>query len=235
MDCLVVSAHTDDVETGASGLMIKLNRAGHKITSVVATSARHDTYFEGRPQRFVREEESIKSHNCFGATPIFLTLPTQSLLLTTPYLFEEIKKIFEKHKPDLILTHWPVDVHPDHQAVSIVTSRFCLERGVNTEFFYFEVRAGTTIPYKQTIHFCPTHYVDISDILEEKKKILFFHRSQNPQGLWDSNLESWRFRGEQSDVRFAEGYVRVTRNKPLHEELKQFFIETTYRLPKGLT
>ena len=108
-------------------------------------------------------------------------------------------------KPDLVLTHWPIDTHMDHQVASILTIRACMA-AKNTPLYFFEVDAGS-----QTRGFAPNTYVDISDVVEKKKTALFAHKSQDGEGIWREHHEimaAWR--GREVGVKAAEAFVHLT-------------------------
>ena len=62
-------------------------------------------------------------------------------------------------KPDIVLTHWPVDTHRDHRATALLTYDAWLASKKTFALYYFEVMTGT-----QTQLFRPTHYVDITSV-----------------------------------------------------------------------
>ncbi len=240
MKILFTTAHPDDMETAVGGLVCRLTQAGHQVSTIVATSGRKNKKVGDRPMAEVREEESRMAHDLVGARLYFL----QSwfpLELETGSLFDtwETRELLaylinSEFNPDAVFTFWPVDVHPDHRVIGSITMNACLQKDSNREILCFEVWAGTTSPYPQSLHFHPTHYADITDVLDRKKEMLFCHKSQNPQGLWDSNIGLWGQRaleykklagrslygGEQ----YMEAYTRLTRHGQLHPELAKFLI-----------
>jgi LmbE family N-acetylglucosaminyl deacetylase len=256
MRILISVAHPDDWETGMGGLAWKLARTGHTIDVIVATSGRVGKRlpeYGDVLETEIRTQEETRAFNVLGTDGLlaFLHLPTGELLFHTRELFESLDDYFKNYTPAVVFTMWPMDVHPDHQAIGVVTSRFCLGRDVNTELFCFEVRAGTTTSYPQTLQFYPTHYVSLpDDVLSKKKEIFFCHESQNPAGLWKSNLALWTKRGYKYMQQRAqdpkatpypfgkhkcfEAFVRVTRTQDLSPELAPFLSKTRQSLPGGL-
>ena len=61
--------------------------------------------------------------------------------------------------PDVLLTHWPVDTHADHQVASLLSFRAWLALAQRFTLCCFEVNAG-----EQTRGFAPTDYVDITPV-----------------------------------------------------------------------
>jgi len=109
----------------------------------------------------------------------------------------------------VLFAHWPVDTHMDHQVVSLLTIRAWMELRTPALYF-FEVNSGS-----QTEGFCPNTYVDISSVVEQKKRALFAHVSQDGQGIWREHHEIMaRWRGREAGVVAAEGYVHLDRVSP---------------------
>jgi LmbE family N-acetylglucosaminyl deacetylase len=65
--------------------------------------------------------------------------------------------LLDKYKPDIVFTHWPIDVHMDHRAASLLTYTAWLHSGKKFPLYYMEADLGT-----QTQNFFPTHYIDIT-------------------------------------------------------------------------
>ncbi|MDH5382427.1 MAG: hypothetical protein OEW75_16345, partial [Cyclobacteriaceae bacterium] len=122
--------------------------------------------------------------------------------------YAKIKDILEKEKPDLVFTHWPVDTHRDHRAISLLVYDAWLGLGKEFELFYFEVLSGA-----QTQHFHPTHFVDISETEPIKEKACRAHVSQIPDDFYPYHQEMSKFRGLESGYKHAEAFVRHVQSK----------------------
>jgi LmbE family N-acetylglucosaminyl deacetylase len=73
--------------------------------------------------------------------------------------------------------------------------------------YFFEVNSGS-----QTEGFLPNTYVDITPVVEQKKRALFAHVSQDGEGIWREHHEimaAWR--GREYGVAAAEGFVHHAR------------------------
>ena len=110
--------------------------------------------------------------------------------------------------PDIVLTHWPLDTHPDHQAAGLLAFRASQESGGRFPLYFFEVDYGY-----QTMGFQPSDYVDITSAREKKKAALFAHRSQDGEAIYREHHEIMEnFRGRESGVTAAEAFVSLPRN-----------------------
>jgi LmbE family N-acetylglucosaminyl deacetylase len=102
-----------------------------------------------------------------------------------------------------VVTHWPLDTHPNHHAVSSLVWR-CYQRQGGWTLYFFEVMTG-----QQTVGFEPDLYLDIAPVREAKRRSLVEHRSQGPEGIWQAHERMHRRRGAECGVGFAEAYTLV--------------------------
>ena len=68
------------------------------------------------------------------------------------------KLVTRRVKPDIILAHWPIDTHMDHQVASLLAIRAWMAVR-SAGLFFYEVNAG-----EQTEGFKPDTYVDITAV-----------------------------------------------------------------------
>ncbi len=71
--------------------------------------------------------------------------------------YEAFRKILEAEQPDAVFTHWPIDNHADHRAISMLVYDAWLRMKKRFALYYYEVSSG-----EDTVQFAPTHYVDIT-------------------------------------------------------------------------
>ena len=69
-------------------------------------------------------------------------------------------------KPDVVVTHWPLDTHPNHHVVSSLVWQ-CYRRQGGWNLYFFEVMTD-----QQTIAFRPELYLDIGPVRDIKKRAL---------------------------------------------------------------
>lgn len=235
---LIVTAHADDLEGGMGGLVVQLVEAGHDIISVVTTAGKRGQAYGDQPALHVRMTECIEACRRLGIIPLCLARYEEEYGIT-PETQAEFDALVHVMKPDVVFTHWPVDVHVDHRVCSALAMSSILKKGVNTEIFFHEQFSSgrySTAYRPQSVAFCPTHYVDISnpDVLEAKRQLLFCHQSQDPEGMWRGKIDWHRIRGAEVGVTQAEVYIRATRWGELSPELAKFFIPTPFKLPRSI-
>ena len=114
-----------------------------------------------------------------------------------------MRDVFTAERPDVVFTHWPVDTHRDHRAVSLLVYDAWLATGKSAALGYFEVLSG-----EQTQVFRPTDYVEITSVANRKRDACFAHASQKPAEWYPVHEQMARFRGLEHGVAQAEGFVR---------------------------
>ena len=115
--------------------------------------------------------------------------------------YEAAEKIdFTKYTK--VFLPWHESLHPDHRAAADMCCRAISRQGAEAECFSYEV----TAPFHK-----PSHYIDITDIADEKRKLVRFHEDQKGQEEITMSLNA--FRGAQlislPACRYAECYLRI--------------------------
>jgi len=206
LSVVCIGGHPDDPESGCGGTLARYAAAGHTVTIVYLT--RGERGIEGKSldeAARIRTVESEAACRILGAAPRFFGQIDGATELTHAHV-DAMTKLVAALKPDLILTHWPIDTHMDHQVASLLAVRAWMSVK-SADLFFFEVNAGS-----QTEGFKPDAYVDISAVVDQKKRALFAHVSQDGEGIWREHHEiiaAWR--GREYGVKAAEGFVHHTR------------------------
>jgi LmbE family N-acetylglucosaminyl deacetylase/alpha-beta hydrolase superfamily lysophospholipase len=199
---VVFGGHPDDPESGAGGLVAMLTRQGHELILAYGTAFRGNRRFFDRSEAEVRREEATAACKVLGATPKFFPYAHEKLVPDEPTL-KAVASWLDEVKPDIVVTHWPLDTHPNHHVVgSLVWQSYKRKRGWN--LYFFEVMTD-----QQTIAFRPELYLDIGPVREVKKRSLDEHRSQEPASIWEVHDRMHRHRGAECGVSFAEAYSLV--------------------------
>ena len=205
MKILVLGAHPDAPELGCGGLAVQCVQAGHEVVFTYATAFRPRRQFFGRPEKEVRTEEALAACEVLCVRGVVWDYPHEGINVNAENTARVTAYLVEEH-PDVVIAHWPVDTHPDHRCVGTLALSAYLSPKTDFEFYYFEVVTG-----QQSIHFHPTHYVDISDVAEIKHQALLCHRSQKGEAMWQNRELMHRSRGRECGVERAEAYIRIDR------------------------
>jgi LmbE family N-acetylglucosaminyl deacetylase len=205
LSVVCVGGHPDDPESGCGGTLINYALQGHGVGIVYLT--RGEAGIEGKSHEEasrIRSAEAEAASKIIGATPYFLGQTDGSTFFNRPAI-ESLHQLLQKLKPDILLTHWPIDSHPDHQVASLLSYQCWLRMKRSFALYYFEVNSGS-----QTMHFTPTDYTDISAVADQKKKTLYAHTSQNPDEIYlGHHWPMQQFRGREIGVKEAEAFVRL--------------------------
>jgi LmbE family N-acetylglucosaminyl deacetylase len=203
---VVFGGHPDDPESGAGGLIATLTRQGHEVVCAYGTTFRGDRRFFGRLEGQVRQEEAIAACKVLGAKPKFFPYAHEKLVADEATL-RDVSSWLAETKPDIVVTHWPLDTHPNHHVVSSLVWQ-CYQRRGGWNLYFFEVMTD-----QQTIGFQPDLFLDIGPVRDAKKRSLDEHKSQEPGEIWQVHERMHRRRGAQCGVEYAEAYKLVEAKK----------------------
>src|SRR5215471_13445997 len=170
---IAAGGHPDDPESGAGGTIARYADLGHDAINLYLTRGEGGIQGKtGEEAAAIRKARALFAGQIDGATEV------------SAARYDDFRKILADEKPDIVLTHWPVDTHRDHRAVSLLVYDAWLRLGRKFSLYYFEVNPGA-----QTQHFHPTHYIDITSTEARKKEACYAHVSQNPPGFYDKYHE----------------------------------------------
>jgi LmbE family N-acetylglucosaminyl deacetylase len=205
---VVAGGHPDDPESGCGGTIALYTSLGHDVVLLYLT--RGQAGIEGKDMReaaAIRTAEAEKACAILKARPVFAGQIDGSTEVN-PVQYANFRKLLDAERPDMVLTHWPIDTHRDHRAASMLVYDTWLARGRKFELYYYEVDQG-----EQTQIFHPTHYVDITQTESRKRAACYAHVSQQPETTFYVLHESMsRFRGMEGGVKHAEGFIRHCQN-----------------------
>lgn len=169
MNILAIGAHSDDVEIGCGGTLLKYAALGHRITILTITDSEYTLPVNGfnRPAS-VAKNEAKQAVDMIGAELMFMDKPSLQLLHSEAFA-HEFDVVIKEVKPDVVFTHWSKDIHSDHVAVSLSTIRAA--RHVGTIHLYRSNWYATDEEFKGT------HYVNISDFMDRKLEMIKCYKS----------------------------------------------------------
>lgn len=207
LSIVCVGGHPDDPESGCGGTLARYSAAGHRVTIVYLT--RGEAGIPGKSHdeaAAIRTAESIAACKIIGAKPVFAG-QIDGATVVDRAAAESLTKLISAEQPDIVLTQWPIDTHPDHVAASTLTFRAWVAAKRSFDVYYYEVNFGS-----QTLDFHPTDYVDITAVREKKKAALFAHKSQNGEEIYrDYHEPMENFRGREYGVAAAEAFIHLAR------------------------
>ena len=201
---LVIGAHPDDPESMCAGTMLKLKAMGAEVVAVYFTSGEAGIVGKTHEQaRTIRQAEARKACEVLGVRAVFMT-QTDGNAEVNKERYAEMKALIEAEKPDMVITHWPIDSHRDHRVCSILVYDAWRMTGRGFDLYYSEVMTGM-----QTQNFTPTLWVDITDYRDKKIEAYLCHESQEIDGVikeYHDTME--RMRGMECQAKYAEAFVQ---------------------------
>ncbi|MFA5339107.1 MAG: PIG-L deacetylase family protein [Candidatus Omnitrophota bacterium] len=195
MNILAIGAHPDDIEFGCGGALTKYSKAGHKICLLILSRGEAG----GNPGLRTKEQE--EAAKLLKAKKVYWGDFPDAMIPEGQPLISFIEDILDKTNPDIVFTCYPDDIHQDHRNVgkaSLAAARFI------KNVLHYE------LPGSQGLD--PNIFIDISDTLNAKIKLLRSHHSQikktpNHNSNILGTVRSWAaFRGAQARVKYAEGF-----------------------------
>jgi LmbE family N-acetylglucosaminyl deacetylase len=149
----------------------------------------------------VRAEEARKACRILQARPVFASQIDGHAIVDEEH-YGQFRRLLDAEKPDAVFTHWPIDNHADHRAMSLLVYDAWLRLGRKFALYYYEVSNG-----EDTVQFTPTHYVDISQTEARKRLACYAHASQSPDRFYKLQETVTRMRGIERGHHQAEGFV----------------------------
>lgn len=196
---LVLAPHPDDEVIGCGGLVALHLREGRPVHVVVAT----DGGQAGDGAQ--REAESRTALALLGdATIEFLRFPDRELENAVE-LDARLAAILRQQKPDLIAVPSPLEIHPDHIALS---RAFC-DLIARDPSLFADLAVASVAFYEVSAPIRPNALVDITSVAETKYAAIDAHASQAAIRNYTSyarGLNAWRAMTLPPHIEFAEAY-----------------------------
>lgn len=203
--CLMIAPHPDDEVIGCGGVLCKYASNFDVICLSSSGIAYHNLSAENRADIRISEFEKVMKYLNVNFFKIYKTYGK-------PPLFNKMKSFYGKYlqdicfqKYDYIFLPHPQDKHKEHQFVSnilipalIASGRFSFK----TKIVFYEVWSPMA---------SPSYYEDISDVIDEKKRLIGMYSSQLVKIDYVSRISALNhYRGIAVDnVAYAEAYKVV--------------------------
>lgn len=200
-----LGAHPDDPECCCGGTLFSLACRGHRVTAVYLTRGERGISGADDAQAArIRSAEAEAACRRLGIVCRFAGL-IDSIVGTDAAAYAALLAVVAPLDPDIVLAHWPIDAHSDHQAAGVLAQRLMAGLGGSRQLWFFPAMLGY-----QSRNFTPTHAVDVSDpaCQDAKREALGLHRSQQGEVLYTRHHRPMdEACGRQSGVALAEAYA----------------------------
>ena len=230
MRVLSLVAHPDDAGIFCGGTLAKHADRGDDVAIVHLTRGEYGGYDATEEEiATVREQEATEAAERLGAEVGFLDFADGRITYSLEHRLALVDVIRE-YEPEVILTHYRDDMHPDHRTTSrLVTDAYYMASLplVDTDH---DPHDPENVYYfgKPTAEFEPSVFVDISEYQDRKESAINCHESQveflQQHGGIDAEFDHLvegvraeaRVLGKGTGVRYAEGF------DPLHETASEY-------------
>src|SRR4051812_27969320 len=116
-----VGGHPDDPESGCGGTLAKFTNAGNDVTIIYLTTGEAGIPGKSHDEAAaIRKQEVINACKILNAKPVFSGQIDGDTVMNNDWL-SKLQQLISDEKPDIVLTHWPIDSHKDHQIASLLT------------------------------------------------------------------------------------------------------------------
>jgi LmbE family N-acetylglucosaminyl deacetylase len=221
---LSINAHPDDAEAWNAGALKILKDKGYKI--VIATMTSGDLggcEMTMEETAKMRVEEAKKAASVLEAE-YYMLGGTDGFLFDTKELRLKTISLMRKVRAGIIFTHLPSDYHSDHRTTSNIVEAAAMISSLDTVPVKEKPLEITPLLYHCSpltlsdplgSQIVPPHfYVDITSVIETKKKMLEYHISQielmkhmhKIDDFFGYVLEGNRNYGKMAGVEYAEVY-----------------------------
>ena len=201
MKVLVIAIHMDDAEC-ITGTMAQLIERGADVTYLNLKHYMH--HRGGSPEG---DAQSMRGAELIGAKKIILDYNLYRHYKNNEKSFLETADIIREIKPDIIFIQHPKDNHIEHVecAKTAMEAIFAaaVDHVVANEIYSYE-----TGPKQSMCYLEPDCYVDVTDKLDDVKKVFLNFCAENADGerLWYHAKVAREFRGTECDLPCAEGF-----------------------------
>ena len=199
---IVAGGHPGDPEYGCGGTIARYTELGHEVVLLYLNRGEWPENPLLEDAKSVRMAEARKACEILKARPAYAGQINGAAIVDAGH-YENFRRLLEAEQPNLVFTHWPIDNHADHRAISMLVYEAWLRMGKQFALYYYEVSNG-----EDTVQFSPTHYVDIAATEPRKRSACYAHASQAPDRFYALQEQVTRMRGLESGHKQAEGYIR---------------------------
>ncbi|MEM6528701.1 MAG: PIG-L deacetylase family protein [Chloroflexota bacterium] len=232
---LVVAAHADDIEFGASGTVARWTDAGAHVTYCIVTDSGAGNNEPGADLEQLKktriEEQRASAHEVGVEDVIFLQGYRDGILEPTMALRKDITRVIRQVQPNVVMTFDPETViagnrdyinHPDHRAVA-QAALYAVFPSAGARPIFMELLDEGLEPHEvDRMYFFLSHdpdtYVDISTTIKRKASALRCHPSQFDERVVEMVMGWNAEAGEAVGVGHAEVFRTLVFRRPEDNE-----------------
>lgn len=179
----VIAAHPDDEVLGCGGTLARHHQQGDHIEVMILADGVTSRKESGKRAQDVRHKAAYKANDILGVNKLHLLAYPDNRLdqVVLLEIVQQIEKVMQKLKPDIVYTHHRYDVNIDHTRIHdavLAATRPQPDQTVR-QLLFFETPSSTEWrPPHSAPPFAPNWFSDISDTLALKLKALAAYRDE---------------------------------------------------------
>lgn len=221
---LSIQPHPDDTEIAAGGTVAMLSSRGCRVIYVTVTdggAGTQDPSISWEELVRIRKREQEEAAKILGVSELVWLNFRDSELRPTLELRNRLITLIRRYRPDVVLTidPWlPYEIHPDHTATGIAASEaFFFSNLANVNRPDLEMGLEPYTPRYIAYYWSrnPNLYIDITDLIEVKRRAMAAHRSQFGEETINLLIKYSELLGRKAGYRYAEAF-KVLNHSALH-------------------
>jgi LmbE family N-acetylglucosaminyl deacetylase len=226
---LLIVAHCDDIEFGASGTVARWVQAGAQVTYCIVTdSGAGDNAPGANLERLkrTRKQEQTAAARAVGVTDVrFMDAYPDGELEPTMTLRKDLTRLIREVRPNVVITFDPETVisnardyinHPDHRAVAECAIYAVFPSAGSRPIFRNLLDEGLEPHEVDRLYMMltnmPDTYIDITPTIERKIDALRCHPSQYDEDVVQMVVSWNKEAGETVGVGYAESFRTLNFN-----------------------
>lgn len=195
MKILSVTAHLDDMEIWLGGSVLKHISRGDECKTISFASKDDE-----------RRQEAIDSHEFMGCG---LNVLDFDLFKNAEKIVNSLEDVISEEAPDVLITHWWDDPHPDHRQIFLLVQRAMIPPWIKSGRPFSFLACDVYNSQGRSSIFKPDLYIDIGKFWNKKMKVINYYKSQ-PVEIWKRMARNQaRLYGQRTKVSYCEGFKKI--------------------------
>ncbi len=199
---VVFAPHADDETFGMGGAILKAKEQDLKTHLVVLTDGSQGGKADGLVE--IRLNEVQKAAKSLGIDSLQTWSEPDRLLEPRDEVITRVSNLILKISPGTVFFPGPLEIHPDHRAASVLVWKALQRVKLSAE-------PPLPISYEISVQNPVNMMIDITQQIEEKKRVMEIYVSQNQENNYPElvlALDKGRTFSMPKEVKFAEGFFK---------------------------
>ncbi len=116
---IVTGGHPGDPEYGCGGTIARYTDLGHEVVLLYLNRGEWPENPQLEDAKSVRIAEAKKACEILMARPAYAGQINGAAIVDAAH-YDKFHRLLQAEHPDVVFTHWPIDNHADHRAMSLL-------------------------------------------------------------------------------------------------------------------